>query len=200
LFVDSDIGFEAKDAVKLVQLNLNVVGALYPLKTYSWDKIADAARAGAGNDELPETGLAYCYNAAGTFVNVRGEKQLAMRSLRGCLAVNEIGGGFMLVRREVFERFAASYPELSYADDYPGNRGNRITTFFDYRIVDDRYLSEDYFFCRKWRHLGGNVWAYPQARLAHAGHHIYAGQFDRRVQSVEKVELNLHELEEHKNG
>ena len=43
------------------------------------------------------------------------------------------------------------------------------------------YLSEDYAFCRRWRDLGGEVWADVEARLTHVGHAAYAGSLMQRL-------------------
>jgi hypothetical protein len=38
-----------------------------------------------------------------------------------------------------------------------------------------QYLSEDYAFCRRWRDLGGEIWADMQSRLTHVGYTAYSG-------------------------
>jgi hypothetical protein len=38
-----------------------------------------------------------------------------------------------------------------------------------------QYLSEDYAFCRRWRDLGGEIWADMEERLTHAGTAFYTG-------------------------
>ena len=36
-------------------------------------------------------------------------------------------------------------------------------------------LSEDWGFCRRWRQIGGKVWADPSIKLVHYGEHAYRG-------------------------
>jgi hypothetical protein len=38
-----------------------------------------------------------------------------------------------------------------------------------------QYLSEDYAFCRRWRDLGGEIFADFDSRLTHVGHASYEG-------------------------
>ena len=45
------------------------------------------------------------------------------------------------------------------------------------------YLSEDYAFCRRWRDLGGDIWADFEARLTHVGHTAYSGSLLQALQS-----------------
>lgn len=67
------------------------------------------------------------------------------------IEVMEIGTGFMLIKRGVFEKFKEEYPHLQYKPDhkYGSFDGSKyIHAFFDTVIDPDshRYLSEDYMF------------------------------------------------------
>ena len=39
----------------------------------------------------------------------------------------------------------------------------------------NRYLSEDYAFCRRWIDIGGKVWVDLQCKLQHLGQHNFRG-------------------------
>ncbi len=41
----------------------------------------------------------------------------------------------------------------------------------------ERYLSEDYAFCRRWRDLGGRIYVDTQSKLTHHGSYTYRGDF-----------------------
>ena len=95
--------------------------------------------------------------------------------------VLEIGTGFMMVKREVFPKFAAQYPQLKYKPDHVGQAnfdGTRyIHAYFD-TVIDkesERYLSEDYMFCQWWRNMGGSIWLCPWMRTAHIGTYHFHG-------------------------
>jgi hypothetical protein len=65
-----------------------------------------------------------------------------------------------------------AHPELTAAlDDGP------TTMVFEPMIEPEtgEYLSEDYAFCRRWRDLGGEVWADAESPLTHVGHATYRG-------------------------
>ena len=49
--------------------------------------------------------------------------------------------------------------------------------YFDTALdpVDNRYLSEDYFFCRLWQQLGGKIWLEPSIKLNHIGSYTFEG-------------------------
>jgi hypothetical protein len=87
----------------------------------------------------------------------------------------------MLIARETFTKFAETYPELSYKPDHARTEqfdGTRnIHAFFDCIIDPDtrRYLSEDYYFCKKSREAGMRVWTCPWMKLQHIGSYIFKG-------------------------
>lgn len=177
MFIDSDIGFDAKDVIGMLAANLYVVGGVYPLKAYSWDKVAQLAASGTPSGELPTLAVDYCFNAVPSHYKY-GQHQT--NALRTAIEVSNVGTGFLMVKRECFAMWAERYPGYSYSDDYGPTRGKRIALFFDYGVHNDRYLSEDWWFCQLWRDMGGKVWAWPWAQLRHTGQHVFQGKFDRK--------------------
>ena len=98
----------------------------------------------------------------------------------GFFEVDEAPTGFMLIKRSVFERLMAAYPERQYVPDSLGvdDRGLHYR-FFDVMMDPEsrRYLSEDYGFCRLWRSLGGKIHADANSSLSHQGSKLYRGNF-----------------------
>jgi hypothetical protein len=104
--------------------------------------------------------------------------------------VLEIGTGFMLIAREVLEKFRDAYPQFSYKPDHNRSEhfdGSRyIHAFFD-TVIDseafagkgsggsDRYLSEDYMFCQFTRKIGISTWLCPWMKLGHVGSYVFNG-------------------------
>lgn len=104
------------------------------------------------------------------------------------LEVLEVGTGFMMVKRDVFSKFKEQYPDLKYKPDHVGQKnfdGSRyIHAFFDCFIDrgqgfgyggSERYLSEDYAFCQRWRFMGGQVWLCPWMQTSHIGTYMFEG-------------------------
>jgi hypothetical protein len=91
----------------------------------------------------------------------------------GLAEVAYVGTGFMLVRREALQRVVAAHPELTADLEEEG----RTAMVFEPMIEGEtgEYLSEDYAFCRRFRDLGGEVWADVAARFVHVGPHAFAG-------------------------
>ena len=95
--------------------------------------------------------------------------------------VLEAGTGFMMIRRNTFEKFQEAYPQQMYKPDHVRTEhfdGTReIMAFFDTPICEDtkRYLSEDYMFCQWTRKAGMKVWFCPWMQLQHVGMYVFGG-------------------------
>ncbi|HET8688623.1 MAG TPA: hypothetical protein VFM18_18570 [Methanosarcina sp.] len=96
--------------------------------------------------------------------------------------VDTMGTGFLMFRREVYEKLIAAHPETKYVDDVGLGKQFEpmMYSIFDCKI-DERghYLSEDWLFCRRWQELGGEIWAHSKVLLNHVGHYEYAGDLDK---------------------
>ena len=97
----------------------------------------------------------------------------------GFLEVAEAPTGFMVIKRHVFYEMMRRYPELQYVPDGPADNplAKFYWLFFDCMVDPNsgRYLSEDYAFCRRWRDMGGKVYADLNSELVHLGQHLYRG-------------------------
>lgn len=147
MFIDSDIGFEPEEIFKLILADKDVSGGLYPKKA------------------LP---ISYVVNKV---PNAEKEGNL--------VEVMNLGTGFMLIKREVLESMIKQHPELHYQDNI--GLDPKYDPFkyalFDTEIdpVTKEYLSEDYLFCKRWREMGGKIWADLSITLTHMGYHSFRG-------------------------
>ena len=174
LFIDSDINFNAQDVITLLALDYDVSGGPYPKKSIKWSNVKKAFA------KDPEVEAGNLEKIIGDFVfnPVKGTAQF---SVSEPLEVMEIGTGFMMIKREVFEKFEKAYPNLRYKPDHVGQAhfdGTRyIHAYFD-TVIDpktQRYLSEDYMFCQMWRKIGGEIWLCPWMKTAHIGTYHFHG-------------------------
>lgn len=139
LFIDSDILFEPQDVLALLALDKDVIGGPYPKKTINW---ANIARAVNNNGTIEPAELA---KLAGDYVfnPVPGTKQFKVTEP---LEVMEIGTGYMMVKREVFDKFKEKYPKQNYKPDHLGQQnfdGSRyIHAYFD-TVIDNGYTFDD---------------------------------------------------------
>ena len=186
LFIDSDILFNPQDVLALIALDKDVIGGPYPKKSINWRNVFNGAKRVLSDANFDQAnfnpgeleGLTGDY----VFNPVPGTTQFKVSEP---LEVMEIGTGFMLVKRAVFDKFKEEYPHLNYKPDHVGQAnfdGSRyIHAYFDTVIDPDshRYLSEDYMFCQYWRAIGGSIWLCPWMRTQHVGTYAFTGDMNK---------------------
>jgi hypothetical protein len=175
LFIDSDIHFDPRDVIALLALDRDIIGGPYPKKSIKWSSVKQAILNNPNIEpgELDKVTGDYVFNP------VPGTDKF---SVAEPVEVLEIGTGYMMIKRHVFEKFEAAYPELRYKPDHVGQDnfdGSRyIHAYFD-TVIDhgksDRYLSEDYMFCQWWRNIGGQIWLCPWMKTHHIGTYAFNG-------------------------
>jgi len=201
LFIDADIHFDPRDVIALLALKRDVIGGPYPKKSIKWGSIGDAVRKNYDarlkaiedsktnpNTPIPEllppaemekVGGDYVFNP------VPGTEKF---SVGDPVSVLEIGTGYMLIKREVFDKLKEAFPTIQYKPDHVGQPnfdGTRyIHAYFD-TVIDtkesmtgggsDRYLSEDYMFCQMWRKIKGEIWLCPWMKTHHIGTYAFMG-------------------------
>jgi hypothetical protein len=180
LFIDADIGFDPMDVIAMLALQTeeseyDVIGAPYPKKNISWEKIVRAVEKGMA-DEDPNN----LDKFVGDFV-FNPKIGVSQIPLGEPCEVLEIGTGFMMVRRKTFEIFQIKFPQYLYRPDhvrtehFDGSR--KIMMFFQAEIdpKSERYLSEDYWFCQKLQEINLKTWLCPWMKTMHVGSMIYGG-------------------------
>lgn len=139
LFIDSDIHFDPNDVLAMIGLDKDVIGGPYPKKSINWRNIAQAMvkNPTITPSELDALTGDYVFNP------VPGTKQFKVTEP---LEVMEIGTGYMMVKRHVFDKFKEAYPKLNYKPDHVGQAnfdGSRyIHAYFD-TVIDNGYTYDD---------------------------------------------------------
>jgi hypothetical protein len=180
MFIDADIGFSPKDVLSLLGIQVSepdvydIITGPYPKKAIAWEKVKSAVEKNKADNpsDLVHYAGDYVFNPLPDTKTFRVDEPVE---------VSEAGTGFMLIPRNVFERYAEAYPELSYKPDHIHNENfdgsKEIVAYFDCAIepVSRRYLSEDYFFCWNARKIGIKVHMCPWMQLQHVGSYTYRG-------------------------
>ncbi len=143
MFVDADIQFRAEDINKLVSHDKEIVGGIYPQKTLPPKMVVNTLDNGKREGDLVEVGT--------------------------------LGTGFMLIKRVVFQAMIEEGAQ-KYTDaiGLSSVENDNQYDFFNCTIDSNgRYLTEDWSFCRRWRQLGGQIWADTTIPLVHVGYHRF---------------------------
>jgi hypothetical protein len=176
-WIDGDIGFSPEAALRLLLADHDVAAGVYPLKRLDWPKEGVPANV-TSREEFEQLCARYTANAAdqpGPEIEVPIDDD-------GFIKVLDAPTGFMVIKRDVFQKLIENYPDYKYVPDWPEGtypEGGVHYSFFDTIIDPDsrRYLSEDYAFCRLLQNLGVDIYADANSNLTHLGQHLYAGSF-----------------------
>jgi hypothetical protein len=159
LFVDADLYWEARGALKLVQSPHEFVAGVYPAKTPEHNKVFQTrnVRECATQNYVETDGV------PGGFMRV---KRSAIEKM--IEAYPELTKPYK-VERATGERIMLHY-------------------LFENIIGDDMPLGEDYAFCERWRRIGGKIFICPDIEFSHYGRCEWRGNMlrdDERLQAVE---------------
>ena len=167
MFVDADIEWQASSVLKLASLDKDVIGGTYPKKTINWQKVQLQAMKDAAK-------------AQGQFIHTAGADFVinAKPGQKGeVIEVEDIGTGFLMIKREVIQKMFNAYSHLKYKNTIglDPKYDDLCYALFDTMLVNDHYLSEDYGFCYLWKQLGGNIYLDKSIILGHYGTYMFKG-------------------------
>ena len=94
--------------------------------------------------------------------------------------VMNAGTGFMLIKRNVFEKLIEQ-GATKYRDDIGLDKDTNENQydFFNCTVAEGQYLTEDYSFCHAVRHAGFQIWLDTTIELTHTGYWRFPG--DRKL-------------------
>jgi hypothetical protein len=178
LFIDADIGFEPEQVFRLLDFDVDVSAAIYPIKRLDWRKIQACVE--AKRTPLPPSSHSYMIEFAGNQIEV----------VNGFAKVAYAGTGFFMIKRKVLLDMIGHYPELKYSHDHKHEDklgGSPWRSALFNCLIDKEsgvYLSEDFAFCKRWTDMGGEIWADLQSRLTHVGTVSFEGDISTQFTKV----------------
>lgn len=181
LFIDADIQFRPEDILAMMSYEKELICAPYPKKSINWPVIIEAVKAKICDPAALE-------KLVGEYVFTTDDEDPWHSQI---VKVAEAGTGMMLIHRSALEKMRDAFPENRYVSDHSvdvfSGAKKEMHAFFRTEIVDNRYLSEDYWFCRKWRETGGTVWLFPWAQTTHFGTYGFQGSVGHLIDAVRKI-------------
>lgn len=184
LFIDADIQFRPEDIFAMMSYEKDLICAPYPKKHINWPIIIEAVKSGI--EDIPTL-----ERLVGEYVFTMLE---AKQRVEEIVKVSEAGTGLMLIHRSVFDKLKKAFPENYYVSDHSADlladRKVEMHAYFRTGIFDNRYLSEDYYFCHKWREIGGDVWLFPWALTSHVGTYPFMGSVGTFIDTSRRIEMS----------
>ena len=190
LFIDNDISWDPLDILKLLIAEKDLVGGIYPLKNYDWEKLVK-------DPQNP-----YNSNVIQTLLKKKNDSQLAnllsdsamiqhnllkyninytnqyLEINNNLAKVKHLATGFMMIRRNVLTNMMKAFPSTKYRDDVnflKPEENAMAYALFDCGVEEGHYYSEDWLFCDRWTKMGGDVFVDVSINLTHTGIEDYRG-------------------------
>lgn len=165
LFCDADQKFKPADVAKMIKADKDIIVGCVPMKGINWDRVRRGAlRLHPNLSQL--TGI----------FNINELEGHSMTDPNEPFQIKHGGSGFMLIKRDVFEKLKP-HVETYSSTGVSLPKDTRIYNFFQVGVKDDLLLSEDYYFCDKYREIGGTIWAAPWCEIGHFGSYLFNGQY-----------------------
>jgi hypothetical protein len=160
LFLDSDMGFEAKLIFDMLALKQDVVGAIYPSRSVNLRKLH-----AKGNQPF-EQAYAQACNFIGSPVGTPSKEPF--------VEVSGLGAGVLLISRAAVTKMIQSCPEIVDTQRYKHYPfAEKLAGFimpFNKIDLGDKELSEDLSFCHRWRKAcGGKIFGSTTSLIKHVG-------------------------------
>jgi hypothetical protein len=190
LFIDNDISWDPLDILKLLIAEKDLVGGIYPLKNYDWEKLVK-------DPQNP-----YNSNVIQTLLKKKNDSQLAnllsdsamiqhnllkyninyvnqyLEINNNLAKVKHLATGFMMIRRSLLAHMMKAFPSTKYRDDVnflKPEENAMAYALFDCGVEEGHYYSEDWLFCHRWTKMGGDVFVDVSINLTHTGIEDYRG-------------------------
>lgn len=186
MFIDNDITWDPVNIIKLIIANKPIVGGIYPLKKYNWEKLANdpeyikkmiEKKNNSRVKNIMDDDLLVQYSLLNYNLNHIGN---SIKIENNLTEVRHVATGFMMIKRGVIEKMSEAFPHTKYTDDvnYLEEHENKYAyALFDCGVEDGHYLSEDWLFCNRWKKIGGKVYIDVSINLSHTGIEQYNGSF-----------------------
>lgn len=188
MFIDNDITWDPNDILKLVISDKNLIGGIYPLKHYNWDRLvnkngkpSDAIEKWINKknnsqfkDVISDENMVQ-YNMLGYNINYLSNNLNIDKNLA---KVRHLATGFMMIKRNVIEKMSQAFPSTKYVDDVcflKPEENKYAYALFDCGVEEGHYFSEDWLFCHRWSKMGGSIWIDVSISLTHTGIEDYRG-------------------------
>ena len=187
LFIDSDIDFKFETIMKMLSYDKEVVSTPYPMKHLDWDRIWKQI-------EKNRVGDAETLKASGFIFPIKMEGMETFEVKNGLMKVSHAPTGCMLIKRQVFDKMIKAYPELKIEQPTIINgkptSNPHMWNFFDtyHDPKTKNYYGEDFYFCKKWTNIGGEIYCYTLDYITHVGEYQFSGRFMDNLQHAKRID------------
>lgn len=143
MFIDADVVWNPQHILFLLEHKKEVIIGIYPNKRYDSD---------------------YNLNPS--------SKIKSNNIVNNLIEIEHAATGFMLLTKSAFEKVKHEVETFNLPDG-TSNKMIKVYNFFDCNVVNEDYLTEDYYFSHLFNKNGGKIYADVRICLKHLGTHEY---------------------------
>ena len=186
MFIDSDIAWNPVDILRLAIADKPLVGGVYPIKHYNWDRLINQQNSLSKWFEDKKSSQVNQICSDEQFLQSKllrfniNHVSSVLEVENNLTKVRHLATGFMLIQRNVIEKMSQAFPSTKYTDDVGflhGEENKHAYALFECGVEDGHYFSEDWLFCSRWNKMGGETWVDVTINLNHTGVEDYNGSF-----------------------
>ena len=186
MFIDADITWNPIDIFKLILADKPIVGGLYPIKSYEWDRLTenpgitqkwiDAKNASQLKSSKSDADIIQHKLVRYNVNYLTNTLQISNNLAR----VKHLATGFMMIQRETITKMFMAFPSTKCIDDIGCLQEfeyANLFALFDCGVEKGHYFSEDWLFCSRWSNMGGEIWIDVTIDLNHTGIVDFKGSY-----------------------
>lgn len=141
LCIDSDLGWPPMAIMEMIKHDVDIVCGIYPTR----------------KDNMF------------LFRPCKNENQSVVKNNKGLLKMEYVPAGFMLIKRHVIEKMREFHANTKFVPKIQNEQMFSGYALFNTEVWEGEFWGEDYYFCRKAREAGFDIWVDPLVEFDHAG-------------------------------
>ena len=145
MFIDADVVWDPRSLLQLLEHNKECVIGIYPNKSYDIN-----------------------YNLQSS-----SQPKMPIEINNNLFEIKYAATGFMLLNKNALQRIKKDVDYFYLPDGTSENKSVKVYNFFDCNVIDNNYLTEDYYFSHLFTKNGGKIYADCRIKLKHCGTHEY---------------------------
>jgi len=139
--IDSDLGWPAEAVLAMIKADIEFIAGVYPSRR----------------------------DREFTFRPVFNPDHSVVKSENNLLKMEYVPSGFMLIKRSAIEKMREFHPHLYFEPKHAQSNASKGYCFFNTEVWQGEFWGEDYYFCRKAREAGIEIWVDPFIQFDHDG-------------------------------
>lgn len=175
IFIDADISYPPQAVLDLLESDKEICGVPYAGTSRDWDQALKFTKKmlSEGKDIMAKDLM---HSTLHFNLNQKAKDSTPEERESGWVEVNALAAGFMMIDRRALQKMVDHYKgDLQYKNMTKAYASSTPQEFcvalFDTTIDPETktYLSDDVVFCRRFKAIGGKIFAYIKPRLKRAG-------------------------------